>query len=101
MIPVSEIFNGYAREVSTVLKAQGIRVYVDDGDDRMNAKIRNAQKMKVPHMLVLGGEGTRGSRSFGEISRRQAGERSRSRFVCRLSSRTDRLEADIVGTTGG
>ena len=54
VIPVSEIFNGYAREVSTVLKAQGIRVYVDDGDDRMNAKIRNAQKMKVPHMLVLG-----------------------------------------------
>ncbi len=54
VIPVSEIFNGYAREVSTVLKAQGVRVYVDDGDDRMNAKIRNAQKMKVPHMLVLG-----------------------------------------------
>ncbi len=54
VIPVSEIFNDYAREVLDALKAQGIRAYLDDGDDRMNAKIRNAQKMKVPHMLVLG-----------------------------------------------
>lgn len=54
VIPVSEIFNGYANEVLQELKSQGIRVYLDDSDDRMNAKIRNAQKMKVPHMLVLG-----------------------------------------------
>lgn len=54
VIPVSEIFNDYAKEVLQELKAQGFRVYLDDSDDRMNAKIRNAQKMKVPHMLVLG-----------------------------------------------
>lgn len=36
------------------MKEAGIRAYIDDSDDRMNAKIRNAQKLKVPHMLVLG-----------------------------------------------
>lgn len=54
VIPVSEVFNDYAEEVLRLLKNHGIRAYLDDGDDRMNAKIRNAQKMKVPHMLVLG-----------------------------------------------
>lgn len=54
VIPVSDVFTEYGREVLATLKAQGIRAYLDDSDDRMNAKIRNAQKMKVPHMLVLG-----------------------------------------------
>jgi threonyl-tRNA synthetase len=54
VVPVSEVFNDYSRKVLDALKKQGIRAYLDDSDDRMNAKIRNAQKMKVPHMLVLG-----------------------------------------------
>ncbi len=54
VIPVSEVFNDYAHEVFDKLKRAGIRVYIDDSDDRMNAKIRNAQQQKVPHMLVLG-----------------------------------------------
>ena len=54
VIPVSETFADYGRKVLQALKQHGIRAYIDDGDDRMNAKIRNAQKMKVPHMLVLG-----------------------------------------------
>jgi threonyl-tRNA synthetase len=54
IIPVSEIFNSYGRQVLDLLKSSGIRAYIDESDDRMNAKIRNAQKMKVPHMLILG-----------------------------------------------
>ncbi|MDY0372084.1 MAG: threonine--tRNA ligase, partial [Sphaerochaetaceae bacterium] len=54
VIPVSEIFNSYALKILATLKEAGIRAYIDDSDDRMNAKIRNAQKLKVPHMLVLG-----------------------------------------------
>ena len=54
VVPVSEVFNDYGRKILDALKKQGIRAYLDDSDDRMNAKIRNAQKMKVPHMLVLG-----------------------------------------------
>ncbi len=54
VIPVSEVFNSYSGEVFAALKQAGLRVYMDDGADRMNAKIRNAQNMKVPYMLVLG-----------------------------------------------
>jgi threonyl-tRNA synthetase len=54
VIPVAQHFNAYGQEVVKMLKEKGYRVYIDDSDDRMNAKIRNAQKMKVPHMLILG-----------------------------------------------
>jgi len=54
VIPVSEAFNAYAREVTDYLKQSGLRVSLDDSTDRMNAKIRNAQNRKVPHMLILG-----------------------------------------------
>ncbi len=54
VIPVAAAFNEYANEVSAALKEKGIRVSVDLGDNRMNAKIRNFQKKKVPYMLILG-----------------------------------------------
>ena len=45
---------GRVDEVAARLKKAGLRVIVDDSSDRMNAKIRNAQKQKVPYMLVIG-----------------------------------------------
>jgi threonyl-tRNA synthetase len=54
VIPVSEAFNAYGQKVTDYLKQAGFRVSLDDGNDRMNAKIRNAQNRKVPHMLILG-----------------------------------------------
>ena len=54
VIPVSETFNDYSSQVLATLKNAGLRAYSDLSDDRMNAKIRNAQKMKVPYMFVLG-----------------------------------------------
>jgi len=54
IIPVSEAFNDYGAQVLRTLKQNGFRAYLDDSTDRMNAKIRNAQTMKVPYMLILG-----------------------------------------------
>jgi len=54
LIPIADRHNDYAHEVATHLKKAGLRLSVDDSSDRMNAKIRNAQKLKVPYMLVLG-----------------------------------------------
>ena len=54
VIPIADRHNGYAHEVAARLKKAGLRLSVDDGSDRMNAKIRNAQKRKVPYMLVIG-----------------------------------------------
>ncbi len=54
VIPVAEAFDDYATEMAGRLKAAGFRVETDLSDDRMNAKIRNAQKSKIPCMLILG-----------------------------------------------
>ncbi len=54
LIPVGEMAYEYAKEVEGKLKAEGFRVTSDFSDDRMNAKIRKAQKNKIPYMLILG-----------------------------------------------
>ncbi len=54
LIPIADRHNDYAHEVAARLKEAGLRVSVDDSSDRMNAKIRNAQKQKYPYMLVVG-----------------------------------------------
>jgi len=54
VIPIADRHNEAAHDVAAKLKAAGLRVEVDDGSDRMNAKIRNAQLQKIPYMLVIG-----------------------------------------------
>ena len=53
-IPISDAHVDYLHEVATRLREHGIRVEVDDSDDRMQKKIRNAQRQKVPYMLLAG-----------------------------------------------
>jgi threonyl-tRNA synthetase len=55
-IPVADTFADYLYDVAKQLRAQGIRVEVDDSDDRMQKKIRNAQLQKVPFMLIAGAD---------------------------------------------
>ncbi|MGP9781141.1 threonine--tRNA ligase [Arthrobacter sp. MYb224] len=55
-IPVAEAFNDYLAEVVAKLKAQGVRVELDDSSDRFPKKIRNASKDKIPFVLIAGGE---------------------------------------------
>jgi threonyl-tRNA synthetase len=54
VIPITSDHNDYAAAVEKRLKAARVRVAADLGSERMNAKIRQAQLMKVPYMLVLG-----------------------------------------------
>ena len=54
LIPITDRNLPYVKEVAEQLKAEGIRVEVDDRSDRMGAKIRDAQKQKIPYMLVVG-----------------------------------------------
>ncbi len=54
IIPVAEPFNDYGQKIEMLLKEEGFRVSVDLSNDRMNAKIRKAQKEKIPYMLILG-----------------------------------------------
>jgi threonyl-tRNA synthetase len=53
-IPISDAHAPYLSKVAESLREQGIRVEVDDSADRMQKKIRTAQKQKVPFMLLAG-----------------------------------------------
>ncbi len=53
-IPIAERHNDYLYDVAKRMKAAGLRVEVDDSDDRMQKKIRNAQMQKVPFMVIAG-----------------------------------------------
>ncbi len=54
LIPIADRHVAYAQQVAEQLRAQGLRVEVDERGERMNAKIRDAQKQKIPYMLVVG-----------------------------------------------
>ncbi len=69
LIPIADRHLGYAQEVADELKAAGVRVEVDDRGERMNAKIRDAQRQKIPYMLVVGDK---------EVENRQVALRLRS-----------------------
>jgi len=53
-IPIAERHNDYLFDIAKQMKVQGLRVEVDDSDDRMQKKIRNAQLQKVPFMMIAG-----------------------------------------------
>jgi len=53
-VPITDEHVGYLEGVAAKLTARGVRVEVDDSDDRMQKKIRNAQRSKVPFMLLAG-----------------------------------------------
>ena len=63
-VPVAEEYADYLYDVADRLRQQGIRVEIDDSDDRFPKKIRNAQKSKVPFMLIAGED----DRSAGAVS---------------------------------
>ncbi len=63
-IPVADEFSGYLHEIATKLRSHGVRVTIDDSDDRMQKKIRKHTMDKVPFQLIAGGE----DRDAGAVS---------------------------------
>jgi threonyl-tRNA synthetase len=91
MVPIADRHNDYAREVAGRLREAGMRVEVNDGGDRMNAKIRDAQKMKIPYMLVVGDQEVEN----GVVAPRlRSGERVSTESVDAFIARA---QADIAG----
>ncbi|HSX42366.1 MAG TPA: threonine--tRNA ligase [Candidatus Saccharimonadales bacterium] len=54
VLPISEKFVDYAREVGAELKKNSWRVEVDESDERLGKRIRNAELQKIPFVLVVG-----------------------------------------------
>jgi threonyl-tRNA synthetase len=54
VIPISEKHNEYANKVKQQLKDAGVRVHLDDRNEKMNAKVREHTLQKIPFLLVVG-----------------------------------------------
>jgi threonyl-tRNA synthetase len=59
-IPIRSDHTDYLREFADRLRAEGIRVEVDDSDERMQKKIRTAQQQKIPFMAIAGDDDVSG-----------------------------------------
>lgn len=54
VIPVSEKFADYGKQVKERMLAEGIRVEIDDSNESLGKRVRNGEKQKVPYILVIG-----------------------------------------------
>jgi threonyl-tRNA synthetase len=91
LIPIADRHLEYAREIAKKLRAEGMRVEVDERPERMNAKIRDAQNQKVPYMLVIGDN----EMNAGQVSLRvrdgsQQNNIPLSEFIARVKDRIER-----------
>ncbi|MCS6795896.1 MAG: threonine--tRNA ligase [Raineya sp.] len=54
ILPISERFNEYARKLLKIFAEKDIRGFVDDRDEKVQRKIRDAEVKKIPYMLIVG-----------------------------------------------
>jgi len=78
IIPIADRHMDYCIELQARLKKEGLRVELDRSEERMNAKIRNAQLQKIPFMLVVG---DREQESNSMAVRLRSGEDLKSKTV--------------------
>ena len=90
VLPLSEKFEAYAKKVTAALKDAGFRAHLDDRNEKLQAKIRDAQLQKIPYMLVVGGkEAEAGTVSVRHQSKGDLGPRPLADFLSDLRKQTD------------
>jgi threonyl-tRNA synthetase len=101
VLPLSEKFMDYARSVAQQLKDAGFRVQLDDRNEKLQAKIRDAQLQKTPYMLVLGGkEAEAGTVAVRHRSRGDLGPRPVAQFIADLRHEVDLRTVDAQPDSG-
>jgi threonyl-tRNA synthetase len=90
VLPVSGKFIEYAQQVTQKLKDAGFRVHLDDRNEKLQAKIRDAQLEKIPYMLIIGGkEAEAGTVAVRHRSKGDLGPRPLDQFVADLRTEID------------
>jgi len=85
VLPLSEKFSEYAKTVTATLKEAGFRAHLDDRNEKLQAKIRDAQLQKIPYMLIVGGkEAEAGTVSVRHQSKGDLGPRPLAEFISDL-----------------
>ncbi len=90
VLPLSEKTAEYAHRVTQQLKDAGLRVHLDERNEKLQAKIRDAQLEKIPYMLILGGkEAEAGTVSVRHRFKGDLGPRPLEQFVADLRQEVD------------
>jgi threonyl-tRNA synthetase len=90
VLPLSEKFTDYAKTVVAALKGAGFRAHLDDRNEKLQAKIRDAQLLKIPYMLIVGGkEAEAGTVSVRQQSKGDLGPRPLADFLADLRQQVD------------
>jgi threonyl-tRNA synthetase len=90
VLPVSGKFIEYAQKVTQQLKDAGLRVHLDDRNEKLQAKIRDAQLEKIPYMLIVGGkEAEAGTVAVRHRTKGDLGARALGQFVADLRTEID------------
>ena len=88
--PVSEKVADYAKHVNEALKRHNIRVHLDDRNEKLPAKIRDAQMQKIPYMLVVGAkEAEAGTVSVRHRSKGDLGPKPLAEVIISLQQEID------------
>ena len=95
VLPLSEKTIDYAQKVTQRLKDAGFRVHLDDRNEKLQAKIRDAQLQKIPYMLILGGkEAEAGTVSVRHRAKGDLGPRPLEQFISDLRAE---IESKTIG----
>jgi threonyl-tRNA synthetase len=90
ILPITDRNVAYAKQVAEKLKAAGIRVEIDDRNEKVNFKIREAQLQKIPYMLVVGDrEGQNGTVAVRNRKHGDQGAKSVDDFLKEISALID------------
>jgi threonyl-tRNA synthetase len=96
VLPISDKYVEYAREVYDELRAAGIRVTIDVGEEKIGAKIRNAELQKIPYMLIVG-EKEAASAAVGvrRHGKGDLGAMARSEFLAKAQKEISNRATDV------
>jgi len=91
VLPISEKFAAYAQKVYTTLEEQDIRGFIDNRDEKIGRKIRDAEVSKVPFMLIVGEK----EQEEGKVSVRKHGQGDLGSFTLEDFAKFFQNEASI------
>jgi threonyl-tRNA synthetase len=89
IIPITDDVTDYGKKVESTLLEAGIRVELDTGSDRMQAKIRKAELAKIPYVLVIG----RREAEEGKVAVRRHGQGDKG--VMTLEELSEKLKLEV------
>ena len=89
VLPITDRNNDYANSLCEVLKQEGIRATVDERNEKVGYKIREAHNMKIPYLIIVGDE----EQANGTISIRGRGNENASGL--NMSQFVERLKDEI------